>query len=75
VVDAFAIEGDRWADLALVLGLTGLRWGELMALRCRDVQDVPYPAPRVRQAGRTLDDERWISTHCPARCGACSCYP
>jgi integrase len=35
------------ADLVLVLGLTGLRWGELAALRVRDVQQLPYPAFRV----------------------------
>lgn len=35
------------ADIALVLGLTGLRWGELVALRVRDVQQLPYPALRV----------------------------
>ncbi|TFC87683.1 site-specific integrase [Cryobacterium sp. TMT4-31] len=50
MVNALAIKGDRWAELALVLGLTGLRWGELMALRCRDVQDVPYPAVRVSRS-------------------------
>jgi len=35
------------ADLVLILGLTGLRWGELSALRVRDVQQLPYPAFRV----------------------------
>jgi integrase len=35
------------ANLVLVLGLTGLRWGELSALRVRDVQQLPYPAFRV----------------------------
>ncbi|HAN25208.1 MAG: site-specific integrase [Microbacterium sp.] len=34
------------ADILLVLGLTGLRWGELSALRVRDVQELPYPALR-----------------------------
>ncbi|WP_349427473.1 site-specific integrase [Microbacterium sp. LWS13-1.2] len=34
------------ADIVLVLGLTGLRWGELAALRVRDVQELPYPAVR-----------------------------
>lgn len=28
--------GGEWADLALVVGITGLRWGELMALHPRD---------------------------------------
>ncbi|WP_382303936.1 tyrosine-type recombinase/integrase [Herbiconiux sp. UC225_62] len=44
-------ESDRWADLALVLGLTGIRWGEAMALRVRDVQDLPYPAIRISRSG------------------------
>jgi len=35
------------ADTVLVLGLTGVRWGELAALRVRDVQELPYPALRV----------------------------
>lgn len=38
------------ADIVLVLGLTGLRWGELSALRVRDVQMVPYPALRVSRS-------------------------
>lgn len=42
--------GDDAADVALVLSLTGLRWGELVALRVRDVQSVPYPALRVSRS-------------------------
>lgn len=42
--------GADHADIALVLGLTGLRWGELAALRVRDVQLVPYPAFRVSRS-------------------------
>jgi integrase len=38
-------------SLALVLGLTGLRWGEFVALRVRDVVAVPYPALRVSRSG------------------------
>lgn len=38
------------ADVAIVLGLTGLRWGELSALRIRDVQVVPRPAFRVSRS-------------------------
>ncbi|GAA4166048.1 hypothetical protein GCM10022286_30060 [Gryllotalpicola daejeonensis] len=34
-----------------MLGLTGLRWGELSALRVRDVQLLPYPAFRVSRSG------------------------
>lgn len=47
----------RYADLTLVLGLTGLRMGELRGLRAGDVVDVPYPALLVKrsvpQSGRT----------------------
>lgn len=35
------------ADIALFLGLTGRRWGEMVALRVRDVAEVPFPAVRV----------------------------
>lgn len=42
--------GAEKADVALVLGLTGLRWGELAALRVRDVQLVPFPAFRVSRS-------------------------
>jgi integrase len=38
------------ADVVLVLGLTGIRWGELRGLRVRDVQHVPYPALRVSRS-------------------------
>jgi integrase len=38
------------ADVALVLGLTGMRWDELVALRVRDVQHLPYPALRVSRS-------------------------
>ena len=41
--------GETPADVALVLGLTGLRWGELCAMRVRDVQRVPSPALLVRR--------------------------
>lgn len=46
-----------YADVTLVLGLTGVRFGELRGLRVRDVVDVPYPALVVQrslpQSGRT----------------------
>lgn len=46
-----------YADVTLVLGLTGVRFGELRGLRVRDVVDVPYPAITVHrsvpQSGRT----------------------
>ena len=45
------------ADVTLILGLTGLRFGELRGLRVRDVTRVPYPALVVSrslpQSGRT----------------------
>ncbi|MEX1078509.1 MAG: tyrosine-type recombinase/integrase [Homoserinimonas sp.] len=50
VYDDLKTAGGKWADLALVLGITGLRWGELMALRPRDIQNVPYPAIRVSRS-------------------------
>ena len=50
VVADLEIKGGQWAELALVLGLTGMRWGELMALRCRDLQQVPYPAIRISRS-------------------------
>lgn len=45
-----ARSGDQNADIALTLGLTGLRWGELVALRVRDVQMVPRAAFRVSRS-------------------------
>lgn len=38
------------ADIVLLLGLTGLRWGELAALRVRDFQEVPIPSLLVRRS-------------------------
>lgn len=40
----------RQAQIALVLGLTGLRWGELVALRVRDVTLLPRAAFRVSRS-------------------------
>jgi integrase len=42
--------GERRADIALVMGLTGLRPGELTALRVRDVQRASVPAFRVSRS-------------------------
>jgi integrase len=39
-----------YADLTLVLGLTGMRFGELRGLRVADVLDVPYPALRISRS-------------------------
>lgn len=47
---AALIEDKAAADMILVLGLTGLRWGEIAALRVRDVQTVPFPALRVSRS-------------------------
>lgn len=40
----------RYADVTLVLGLTGLRMGELRGLRVRDITDVPYPGLVVKRS-------------------------
>jgi integrase len=42
--------GERRASIALVMGLTGVRPGELTALRVRDVQHAPVPAFRVSRS-------------------------
>lgn len=44
-----AFAGD-YADITLVLGLTGLRLGELRGLRVRDIVTVPYPALSVKRS-------------------------
>ncbi|MEO8827467.1 site-specific integrase [Lapillicoccus sp.] len=47
----------RYAEITLVLALTGVRMGELRGLRVRDVDAVPYPGLVVKrsvpQSGRT----------------------
>lgn len=47
--------------VALVLGLTGLRWGELVALRIRDVQLVPRPAFRVSRSASDGQEVRTVT--------------
>lgn len=49
------------APLTLVLGLTGLRWGELCGLRVRDVQTVPLRAFRVSRSAPTSEPIRAIT--------------
>lgn len=49
VADLCSRDSDQ-GELALVLGLTGLRWGELVALRVRDVTVVPHPAFSVSRS-------------------------
>lgn len=51
VCDALEEEDPVQGTYARVLGLTGIRWGELSALRVRDVQLLPYPAFRVSRSG------------------------
>lgn len=41
---------ERLADVLLVLGWTGLRWGEARALRVGDFMEVPTPGLLVRRA-------------------------
>lgn len=50
VVESQRPTAGRYADLSLVLALTGVRMGELRGLRVRDVVDVPYPAFVVRRS-------------------------
>ncbi len=52
----------RYADVTLVLGLTGVRLGEFRGLRVCDVVDVPYPAlvvkrslPQSARTGRVIE--------------------
>ncbi|MGD8194841.1 tyrosine-type recombinase/integrase [Herbiconiux sp. P18] len=48
--EAMSADHPDQADVMAVLGGTGLRWGELVALRVRDVQVVPYPSFRVSRS-------------------------
>lgn len=50
VVDACAAYSARLADVILIAAWTGLRWGELRALRVGDIQEVPTPALRVQRS-------------------------
>ncbi len=50
IVDELGTRSESLSEVALVLGLTGLRWGELVALRVRDVVVVPNPALRVTRS-------------------------
>lgn len=56
VADLVGVHAD--GDLALVLGLSGLRWGELAALRVGEVLEVPRPALRVSRSAPTGHAER-----------------
>lgn len=50
VVEACRAKNDRLADIVLVLGWTGLRWGEARALTVGDVVEVPTPGLMVRRS-------------------------
>lgn len=57
VVDSQRRHAKRYADITLVLALTGVRFGELRGWRVRDLVDMPYPGLLVKrsipQSGRT----------------------
>lgn len=46
----WAGEDERLADILVVLGWTGLRWGEARALLVADLMEVPSPALLVRRS-------------------------
>lgn len=50
VVDQQRALAGRYADITLVLALTGVRFGELRGLRVRDLVSVPYPAIVVKRS-------------------------
>lgn len=50
VVDGQREIAGRYADITLVLALTGVRFGELRGLRVRDVVSVPYPGIVVKRS-------------------------
>jgi integrase len=52
-----SLKGNQ-ADIALFLGLTGLRWGEMVALRVRDIAEVPRAAVRVSKSAPDGHEER-----------------
>lgn len=50
VVDGQREIAGRYAEITLVLALTGVRFGELRGLRARDVVSVPYPGIVVKRS-------------------------
>ncbi len=50
VVETQRAFAGRQAEVSLVLGLTGVRFGELRGLRVRDLVSVPYPGLMVRRS-------------------------
>ncbi|ACZ22773.1 site-specific recombinase XerD [Sanguibacter keddieii DSM 10542] len=52
-VAAACMEQSPDGDITLFLGLTGLRWGEMAALRVKDVLEVPRRAIRVSRSAPT----------------------
>jgi integrase len=58
VVEDFTVRSPVQAQLALVLGLSGLRWGELCALRVRCIAPLPYPALNVSRSAADRQEVR-----------------
>lgn len=50
VVKQIRATSEHFADVVLLLGWCGVRWGEARSLRVSDVQRVPVPALRVRRS-------------------------
>jgi integrase len=50
VIDRISLRSPVLADITLIAGWTGLRWGELRALRVGDLQELPSPAFRVARS-------------------------
>jgi integrase len=43
LAEVVRVAPERWKPVLLMLAYTGLRWGELRALRWKDVREAPYP--------------------------------
>jgi integrase len=43
LAEVIRVVPDQWKPVLLMLAYTGLRWGELRALRWKDVREAPYP--------------------------------
>lgn len=50
VVEVQRATAGRYAEVTLILGLTGVRMGELRGLRVKDVVEAPYPGLVVRRS-------------------------
>lgn len=58
VVRDVSARSERLAAIILILGWTGLRWGELRSLRVSDLQMHPSPALRVSRSHPERADEK-----------------